>query len=82
MDGGPSRYFCPGDAKILEDDIEVLKVFVNCTLNLIGKKKKRRQTMDRLHERFVLFLHLKDEITGLKAFKAALRFNSHNLMDA
>ena len=38
--------------------------------------------MDRLHERFLLFLHLNDEITGLKAFKAALWFNSHNLMDA
>jgi hypothetical protein len=38
--------------------------------------------MDRLHERFLLFLHLNDEITGLEAFKAALWFNSHNLMDA
>lgn len=27
LDGGPSRYFCPGDAKILEDDVEVLKEF-------------------------------------------------------
>ncbi|KAB5573016.1 hypothetical protein DKX38_000210 [Salix brachista] len=27
LDGGPSRYFSPGDAKILEDDIEVLKEF-------------------------------------------------------
>ncbi|KAF9688798.1 hypothetical protein SADUNF_Sadunf01G0025600 [Salix dunnii] len=27
LDGGPSRYFCPGDAKVLEDDIEVLKEF-------------------------------------------------------
>ncbi|CAK7336489.1 unnamed protein product [Dovyalis caffra] len=27
LDGGPSRVFCPGDAKILEDDIEVLKEF-------------------------------------------------------
>lgn len=28
LDGGPSRVFSPGDAKLLEEDLEVLKVFV------------------------------------------------------
>lgn len=26
LDGGPSRVFFPGDSKLLEDDVEVLKV--------------------------------------------------------
>lgn len=32
LDGGPSRIFYPADAKLLEEDLEVLKVGIQANL--------------------------------------------------
>lgn len=38
LDGGPSRIFSLGDAKLLEEDLEVLKVPALCPLNIASGK--------------------------------------------
>lgn len=38
LDGGPSRIFSLGDAKLLEEDLEVLKVPALCPLNVASGK--------------------------------------------
>jgi len=37
LDGGPSRVFFPGDAKLLEEDLEALKVSYSNHLNIKRK---------------------------------------------
>jgi hypothetical protein len=50
LDGGPSRVFFPGDAKLLEEDLEALKVSYSNHLNV-----KRIYNLQQANQTFGLY---------------------------